>query len=194
MPRTATRERKRKRFRLLPFILIAALIYGIYMLPDIARKYVYPTEYNESVTKYAAAYDMDPNLIYAVIKTESNFNPNAESDVGARGLMQLMEDAYDWVGYRMNDERALNYDHMYVPDYNIQYGTYLLMLLYNEYGDEETALAAYHSGRGTVNKWLEDSSLSSDGKTLDNIPSSATGHYVDKVMRAYEAYNNLYES
>lgn len=81
---------------------------------------------------------------------------------------------------------------MYVPEYNIQYGTYLLMLLYNEYGDEETALAAYHSGRGNVNKWLEDSSLSSDGQVLDDIPSSVTKHYVKKVMQAYDAYNNLY--
>lgn len=188
-----TLRRKRKRSPVLPLLLIILLGMGIYKLPDLCRAYIYPRKYSEYVEKYSSKYDMDSNFIYAVIKTESNFDPSAESDVGARGLMQLMEDAYDWVGYRMKDGREIDYDHMFVPEYNIEYGTYLLMLLYDEYGDYETALAAYHSGRGNVNKWLEDSKLSSDGKTLDDIPSSATKHYVNKVMNAYSAYNNLYK-
>lgn len=186
------RRRKKKR-SLLPFVLTLAIVFGIFKLPDISRSYVYPENYESLVEKYSGKYGVDKNLIYAVIKTESNFDPEARSDVGARGLMQLMEDTYEWVGYRMADERELTYDNMYDPEYNIEYGTYLLMLLSEEYGDNETALAAYHTGRGNVNKWLEDKTLSSDGHTLDSIPSSATEHYVQKVMRAYEAYNNLYQ-
>ena len=191
--KTAGSKRSRKKNNaFLPFLIIFLLVIGCAKLPDISRKYVYPQKYGDLVEKYSAKYGVDKNLVFAVIKTESNFDPSAESDVGARGLMQLMEDAYDWVGYRMEDKRGIDYDSMFVPEYNIQYGTYLLMLLYNEYGDEETALAAYHSGRGNVNSWLKDSSLSSDGKVLDDIPSAATKHYVSKVMRAYDAYNNLY--
>ena len=195
MPKQTDRPRRRKRKKsILPALLIIFLVgLGIYKLPDICRDEVYPRKYSGYVEKYSRKYGMDSNFIYAVIKTESNFDPKAESDVGARGLMQLMEDAYDWVGYRMEDGREINYDYMFVPEYNIEYGTYLLMLLYDEYGDYETTLAAYHSGRGNVNKWLQDSSLSADGKTLDDIPSSATKHYVSKVMNAYSAYNNLYE-
>ena len=184
---------KRKRNPFPAFLLIILLGIGIFKLPDLCRDQIYPKKYSSYVEKYSSKYGMDSNFIYAVIKTESNFDPKAESDVGARGLMQLMEDAYDWVGYRMEEGREISYDHMFVPEYNIEYGTYLLMLLYDEYGDYETALAAYHSGRGNVNKWLCDSSLSADGKTLDDIPSSATKHYVDKVMSAYSAYNNLYK-
>ena len=191
--KTAGSKRSRKKSNaFLPFLIIFLLVIGCAKLPDISRKYVYPQKYGDLVEKYSAKYGVDKNLVFAVIKTESNFDPSAESDVGARGLMQLMEDAYDWVGYRMEDKRGIDYDSMFVPEYNIQYGTYLLMLLYNEYGDEETALAAYHSGRGNVNNWLKDGSLSSDGKILDDIPSAATKHYVSKVMRAYDAYNNLY--
>ena len=160
---------------------------------NLCKKYVYPIRYDEYVEEYSSKNNIDKYLIYAIIKTESGFDSNAVSDVGARGLMQLMEDAYDWVGYRMEDGREISYDHMFVPEYNIEYGTYLLMLLYDEYGDFETTLAAYHSGRGNVNKWLENSEYSSDGKTLDNIPSAATKHYVEKVMSAYSAYNNLYK-
>ena len=107
--------------------------------------------------------------------------------------MQLMEDAYDWVKFRMEDERSISYDDMYTPEYNIEYGSYLIKLLYEEYGDIETSVAAYHSGRGSVNEWLKNEEYSSDGKTLDKIPSDTTAHYVNKVMRAYEAYINLYE-
>lgn len=186
--------RRKKRKNPLPAILLVILLgVGIYKAPDLCRDYIYPHKYSEYVDRYSAKYHMDKNFVYAVIKTESNFDPSAESDVGARGLMQLMEDAYDWVGYRMEDGREISYDHMFVPEYNIEYGTYLLMLLYDEYGDFETTLAAYHSGRGNVNKWLENSEYSSDGKTLDNIPSAATKHYVEKVMSAYSAYNNLYK-
>lgn len=192
MPRALPNRRRAKRKSILPFLIISALILCIIKLPDFSREYIFPKHYSEYINKYSVLYNMDENLIYAVIKTESNFDPDAESDVGARGLMQLMEDAYEWVNYRMEDTREIDYSYMYEPEYNIEYGTYLLMLLYEEYGDTETALAAYHTGRGNVNKWLKDESLSSDGKTIDTIPSSATNHYVNKVMRAYDAYNNLY--
>ena len=174
-------------------ILIAAgIIWFACNADSISRKYIYPTEYSGFVEQASAETGIDRYLIYAVIKTESGFDENAESNVGARGLMQLMEDAFDWVKFRMGDERNIGYDDMYDPKYNIEYGSYLIKLLYEEYGDVETALAAYHSGRGSVNEWLDDPKYSRDGKTLDDIPSSTTKHYVNKVMTAYEGYTNLY--
>ncbi len=161
-------------------------------MEGLSRKYVYPIGYSDMVETASMETGIDKYLIYAVIRTESNFNAEAESEVGARGLMQLMEDAFDWVKFRMEDDRSVTYDDMYDPGYNIEYGSFLLKLLYEEYGDERTALAAYHSGRGSVNGWLEDKNYSSDGKTLDKIPSDTTEHYVKKVMTAYEGYTNLY--
>lgn len=184
------------RKKLSNFLLIAflgAIVIGILNIENICKKYIYPIEYGSYVEKAAYETDIDKYLIYAVIKTESNFNPDATSDVGARGLMQLMEDAFEWVKFRMNDERDISYDDMYTPEYNVEYGSYLIMLLYEEYGDVETAVAAYHSGRGSVNEWLKSTEYSSDNKTLDRIPSDTTAHYVSKVMKAYDAYINLYE-
>lgn len=173
-------------------ILIGAFILIIFNMEALAKRYIYPINYGSYVEKASYETGIDKYLIYAVIKTESNFNENAESNVGARGLMQIMEDAFDWVKFRMKDERSIDYDDMYTAEYNIEYGSYLIMLLYEEYGDERTALAAYHSGRGSVNSWLKEGEYSSDGKTLDKIPSSTTEHYVNKVMTAYEGYTNLY--
>ena len=184
---------RKKLSSFLLIVFLCVLVYGIINIENICKKYIYPIEYGSYIEKAAYETGLDKYLIYAVIKTESNFNPEATSDVGARGLMQLMEDAYDWVKFRMKDERSICYDDMYIPKYNVEYGSYLIKLLYEEYGDIETAVAAYHSGRGSVNEWLENQAYSSDGKTLDKIPSDTTAHYVNKVMKAYEAYINLYE-
>jgi soluble lytic murein transglycosylase len=158
----------------------------------IRRGYFYPIRFEIPVTSFSEKNGLDMYLTCAVIKTESGFDEKAVSSVGARGLMQLTEEAFDWVKFRMGDERDLSYDDMFDPEYNIEYGTYLLRLLYEEYGDDATVMAAYHSGRSNVNGWLRDKNYSGDGKTLSSIPSRATGHYVDKVMTAYEAYKSLY--
>lgn len=57
----------------------------------------YPCRYNEYVEYYAGKYNIDPLILYSFIRTESNFNPNAQSNVGARGLMQITEETFDWI-------------------------------------------------------------------------------------------------
>ncbi len=173
-------------------IFIGCFIWLIFNIEDICKKYIYPQQYSAYVETAAAETGVDKYLIYAVIKTESGFDETAVSEVGARGLMQLTEDAFEWVKFRMEDERDISYDDMFNARYNIEYGSYLLKLLYEEYDDAATAIAAYHSGRGNVNEWLKSPEYSSDGKTLDNMPQGKTKHYVKKVMTAYKGYNNLY--
>lgn len=178
-------------FLLIIFMLVC--VWVIFNIETLSKKYIYPIRYSEYVEKVAYETGIDKYLIYSVIKTESKFEEKAVSDVGARGLMQLMEDAFEWVNFRMDDKRDIVYDDMFNAEYNIEYGSYLIKLLYEEYGDKKTALAAYHAGRGCVNNWLKETEYSSDGKKLEKIPSSTTEHYVNKVMTAYEGYTNLYE-
>ena len=61
------------------------------------EEYLYPCKYPQVVETYAAAYDLDPLLIYTFIRTESGFDPMAESEVGARGLMQMTEETFEWI-------------------------------------------------------------------------------------------------
>lgn len=182
--------------RIFKFILAVLVIFGIVIGInkgfELYKNTFYPLKYSEYVLKYSKETNTDPYLVYAVINTESKFNKDVVSNVGARGLMQIMEDTFNWIKYRKKDTRDITYDDIFEPEYNIDYGTYMLSLLCEEYQDIPTAIAAYHAGRGTVNNWLKDPQYSTDGKTLDNIPSSTTEHYVNKVLKAYEGYTNLY--
>ena len=151
-------------------------------------------EYGEYVASFSTEYNVDPNFVYAVIRTESAFNEKAESEAGARGLMQIIEDAYDWVKYKISDERDITYDQMYEAEYNIEYGSFMLGYYYEKYNSFELAAAAYHSGMGQVDEWLEDGTLDAKNVVIDDIPANKTRHYVRKIMKAYNAYNNLYET
>ena len=70
----------------------------------------YPCRYNEYVEYYAGKYNIDPLILYSFIRTESNFNPNAQSNVGARGLMQITEETFDWIKLKIAPSEDLIFD------------------------------------------------------------------------------------
>lgn len=191
---------KRKRARPLAIIIIAAafiavLAYaGSELFRYLDRQYklnTHPIKYETFVEEYASEYGVDKYLLYAIIKTESGFDSEAVSSVGARGLMQLMEETFDWVQFRLGDD-TLTYDGMFTPRDNIRYGAYLIDYLCELFGNTDCAVAAYHAGAGSVTAWLEDSRYSSDGVTLDKIPINDTAHYLNKINKAYDTYIELY--
>ena len=167
---------------IIPIVLAVLVVIGCFAVHAGVRHFYrknYPVNYRETVLKYAA------------MKTESDFDPNAVSEADARGLMQVAETTFDWIKNKLGDGET-TFGDMFTPETNIRYGVFFLHYLYREFGSLELAAAAYHAGRGAVNGWLSDSSLSADGQTLDRIPSSVTAHYVNKVMNAYEKYRSVY--
>ena len=115
----------------------------------------YPRKYDEYVTYYAGKYQMDPYILYSIIRTESNFNPQAESNVGARGLMQITEITFDWIKTKIAPDEPLTFDDLYDPEVNIRFGSYFISYCLQRYDDDlATAAAAYHSGLGTVDTLL----------------------------------------
>jgi len=171
---------------------IAAVVIGYRIAEIEIKRATHPLMYSEYVEKYAEEYGMDKYVIYAAIKTESGFDPNAVSSTGARGLMQLMETSFDWVKFRLGDGDDVTFEDMFDPETNIRYGAYLLDYLNEYFGCPETASAAYFSGVGTVSEWVKDPEISSDGIHLDNIPSKNAVHYVNKIKNALDAYYELY--
>lgn len=153
---------------------------------------LYPQEYEQQVRHASIEFGVEEPLIYAVIRTESGFRPEVESSVGASGLMQLMPSTFDWLQENLNGAVTYSADSLADPDINIRYGTYLLSILLKKYEVRDTAIAAYNAGTSTVDGWLQDKSLSPDGKTLTTIPYEETSAYVRKVSEAYEMYKKLY--
>lgn len=161
----------------------------------VPQGFTYPTDYEEYVLKCSEEFEVDPVLIFSVIKVESNFQPRATSNVGARGLMQLMSDAYDWVKFRLDDDSE-SFDDMYDPEINIKYGSYYLSFLMERYdGSIDLTAAAYHCGMGLVDSWLEDGTISAENFDVNDIPeeNDQTSHYVNKINDAYSAYKELLE-
>lgn len=141
------------------------------------------------IKKYAAEYQVDPSFVSAIIARESHYEPYAESKVGARGLMQIMEGTGTWIAQRLgfNDYQ---YEHLYDPDLNIRFGTWYLAQLSSQFaGNPVMTSAAYHAGADNVKLWALR--LAEDKKTilLPQIPMPDTLSYVTKVMDAYALYH-----
>lgn len=173
-------------------LLLAALIATLWeKVDDRILRQMNPIKYEESVSRYAEEYDVPQAIIYAVMKTESSFIPDAVSPRGAIGLMQITPDTFSWLCSKTGgeDNPLLLYD----PDTNIRYGTYFLSLLHNEYQSWDTVYAAYNAGRGRVNSWLADEQYNNNGR-LKNIPYEETANYVIKVEKAVKLYTRLYFS
>ena len=130
------------------FIVLVAVVVGAVAIYNAYNKWVlseHPIRYSEYVERYAKENDIDKYLVYAVIKTESGYDSGAVSNVGARGLMQIMENTFDWIKFKLNDE-VTQYHEMFIPEHNIRYGCYLLGYLYEEFGNIDATMAAYHAG------------------------------------------------
>ncbi len=132
-------------------------------------------------------------MIYAIIKAESNFEPNVTSSADAKGLMQLMEETAIERSNVIDNEDVQTYD-LYDPETNIKLGTSYFAYLLGLYDDNMLlAIIAYNAGLGNVEQWIKDGIIKADGSDIENIPYKETENYVRKILRDYQMYLNLYE-
>lgn len=188
---TESRNRNKLKLGLLLLILSVISVIIVYNAVKLFAQTTYPLRYIEIVEENAAEFEIDEPLLYALIKAESGFNKDAVSAVGAKGLTQITPETFEWLQTKTGEN--LEDDALFEPEISVYYGACFLDMLLDEFGNTETALAAYHAGRGKVNEWLADPRYSPDGETLENIPYKDTAQYVEKVVKYTEKYRKIYD-
>lgn len=181
--------------------------------PDAIRKKA--MEYEGDVKDYAGRRDLDTALVFAVIHTESAFNPMARSYVPAYGLMQIVPQSAgkDASAMLYGEPRLLSPSYLYNGRQNINVGTSYLYLLFNRYLKKiespesrlYCAIAAYNTGAGNVAKAFVGTTnigkaapvinqMTPDAvyqHLIDNLPYEETRHYLERVTRRMEMYAAL---
>jgi soluble lytic murein transglycosylase len=185
-------NKSRKSGTVLLFLLLIAAIALFFAAYRGYYKAAYPRGYSETVLEYSAINDLPPALVFAIIWTESGFRPDAVSSVGARGLMQITEDTFEWIRWRKGKDDIHTYEDLFNPELNIEYGTDLLRILFDEFGTVSNVLAAYHAGWGSAKIWLANPEFSPDGVNITHIPFPDTNYYVHRVLETWETYRQLY--
>jgi soluble lytic murein transglycosylase len=152
---------------------------------------LYPKPYWRHVKKMANAFNIDPAFIYAIVRQESLFNPQAVSYVGAQGLMQLMPATAKMLVQQ--DKLPKSYaDNLTDPLVNIQLGAiYLSRLLNSNNVNPALAAAAYNAGPGRIKQWLPQQGSVDIDIWVDSIPYPETRNYVKHVLTYMVIYQSL---
>lgn len=176
-------------------LIILILIVFLIVFKDKIQRIFYPKSYEEFVSIYSDEYGVDENLVFAVIKAESDFQEDAVSHKDALGLMQIMKETAEDVARKYNIEIDFNNSEREILNVqnNIKIGTKYLAVLLEKYKNIEVAVAAYNAGIGTVDNWIEKGIIKSDGSDIENIPYKETNNYVRKILRNYKIYQDLYK-
>ena len=139
------------------------------------------------IEKYALQNGIEPAFAAAVILRESSYDPAATSSLGARGLMQVMENTFDFVRRSLNENA--DFADMYDAETNIRYGCWYLGYLCRMFdGDPIDMACAYHAGPNNVKLWIMNYAADQKHLKLDEIPMEDTRAYAGKVYDAYSVY------
>ena len=144
--------------------------------------------YDEYIRQFAQEFQVDRSFISAIIARESHYDTKAESRVGARGLMQIMQDTGEWVSGRLA-VRPYSYELLFEPQLNIRFGAWYLGYLSAQFnGDPVMIASAYHAGANNVKLWALKYAQDKRTLRIDQIPTEDTKDYVQKVMNAYALF------
>jgi soluble lytic murein transglycosylase len=160
--------------------------------PDKFWRLAFPLPYRQSLEEYSKEHSLDPFLVAALIRQESEFNAKAVSRASARGLTQVMPATGRELGRKL---RIPKYQTamLFSPDTNLKIGTYYLKTLSDQLqGKWEATLASYNAGKSRVVSWLAASNFHEPAEFVESIPFNETRNYVQSIIRNAEVYRRLY--
>ncbi len=174
--------------------LCMVLVVFIYVKSSFVGKLLYPIYYEQEIRQSALNYDMNPYLLAAIIRVESNYEKKSISHKGAIGVMQLMPTTAAWIIERGFNNQIASKD-IAVVETNINLGTWYLSWLYQYYeGNLVQAVAAYNAGQGNVDRWLQNKTWDGTIEQIEQVPYQETKQYVQRVLYYYEKYQKLHRS
>jgi len=155
-------------------------------------KLAFPMPYRSDLERFAKQNDMDPFLIAALIRQESEFNPKAVSRANARGLTQILPSTGRELSRRLN-VKPYTTARLFQPVVNLQLGTfYLKSMTASLGGHAEAALAAYNAGLSRAHAWLSWSEFREPAEFIETVPFTETRAYIQTVLRNADVYRRLY--
>jgi len=169
-------------------VAIATLVKADYW-DDLSLRF--PVYYSNQVHNNAALHNLDPAIVFGLIRQESIFNKDAESAVGARGLMQVMPKTGMQIAGELK-EKWLSDNSLFNPDVNVRYGAFYYKKLLKQFrGHFALAIAAYNAGAGRVSKWLPSAEPVPADIWIETIPFKETRKYVTSVLSYAIIYQQL---
>jgi len=163
-------------------------------LPNLPRAYwegLFPKPYWYDLKRFSANNGLDPYLVAALIRQESEFNPNAVSRSNAVGLMQLLPKVGREVA-RQDKLRSFTPSQLFIPAINLQLGTHYFRSRVDKFGAVEYALAAYNAGDDRVEEWQGMAKYRDVAEFVESIPFTETRDYVQAIVRNANMYRLLY--
>lgn len=159
------------------------------LMPKKMAEIIYPRSFKECVQKESAAYKVPENVIYSMIKAESNYIPEAVSPVGAAGLMQLMPATAGGIAKQL---KIKGYD-LKDPCTSIKFGANYISWLSRIYnGQIEYIVSGYNAGPGNVNNWIERFKSQNIDYFSEFAPFAETRGYIYRTIKFSIQYKSIY--
>jgi soluble lytic murein transglycosylase len=164
---------------------------GGQQLPTEILQVIFPLTYWDSIRRHAAARDLDPYLVAALIAQESTFDPRIRSVANAWGLMQIVPATGRRLARNLGI-RGFSTAMLTQPDTNIRMGTLYFSQLVRQFGGLHYALASYNAGESRVVRWKAERPGLDEDEFIDDIPFPETQNYVKRILGTAEDYRRLY--
>ena len=156
-------------------------------------EYLFPLPYQTDVVRNARQHSLDPFMVAALIRQESEFNPQALSRAKAYGLTQVMPSTGRALARKVGIRRFSN-RMLFQPSTNLKLGTlYLRSMLDKWNGKWEHTLASYNAGPNRVAEWITWNHCEEPAEFVESIPFTETREYVQAVLRNAALYRRIYE-
>ena len=171
------------------------LFYPLDAAPNEFWELAFPLPWRDAVFRYSQANGLDPYMVAALIRQESEFNPKVVSKANAYGLTQILPATGRDLSRRLLKTRRFRAESLFDPETNIQLGTFFLKRLLDSFdGRWEPALASYNAGRTRPAVWVGWAEYREPAEFVESIPISETRNYVQLIVRNAAIYRALYQS